>query len=85
MQRRGQYPRHINDIGAKQVLGKKSKKLELYSPGGICHLCRDIREELQHCSCNGGLKCGGYCEECQLDMKNLEKCIRVKRQPFTIC
>ena len=41
---------------------------------GICHLCRDIREELQRCSCNGALKCGAYCKECQLGMKNLEKC-----------
>ena len=47
MQRRGQYPRHINDIRVKQVF-EKNKKLELYSPRGICHLCRDIREELQH-------------------------------------
>ena len=53
---------------------EENKKLELHSPGGICHLCRDIREELQRCSCNGALKCGVYCEECQLDMKNLEKC-----------
>ena len=52
---------------------KKNKRLELYSPGGICHLCRDIREELQHCSCNGALKCDVYCEECQLDMQALEK------------
>ena len=36
--------------------------------GGICHLCRDIQEGLQRCSCNG------YCQECKLDMKNLEKC-----------
>ena len=49
-----------------------SKNLELYSPGGICHLCRDKREELQHSSCNSALKCGGYCEECQLDMQSLE-------------
>ena len=27
-----------------------------------------------HCSCNGALKCGGYCEECQLDMQVLERC-----------
>ena len=47
---------------------EKNKGLELYSPGCICHLRRDIREEFQRCSCNG------YCEECQLDMKNLEKC-----------
>ena len=47
---------------------EKNKKLELYSPGGISHLCRDTPEELQRCSCNG------YCEGCQLDMKNLEKC-----------
>ena len=53
---------------------KKNKKLELYSPVAVCHLCRDIREELQHCSCNGALKCGGYCEESQLDMHALEKC-----------
>ena len=73
MQRRGQYPRYINDIRAKQVFGK-NKGLELYSPGGICHLCRDKREELQHCSCNGALGCGGYCEECQSDIQTLEKC-----------
>ena len=53
---------------------KKNKGLKLYSPGGVCYLCRDIREELQHCSCNGALKCGGYCKECQLDMQALEKC-----------
>ena len=72
MQRRGQYLRYINDIRAKQVLGK-NKRLELYSPGGICRLCRDIQEELQHCSCNGASKCGVYYEECWLDMKALEK------------
>ena len=55
-------------------LKKKNKWLELYSPEGVCHLCRDKREELQHCSCDGALKCGAYFEECQLDMKNLEKC-----------
>ena len=67
----------IPGISMTYVLNKsleKNKKLELYSPGGICHLCRDIWKELQHCSCNGALKCGGYCKECQLDMKNLEKC-----------
>ena len=32
---------------------EKNKKLELYSPRGICHLCRDNREELQHCRYNG--------------------------------
>ena len=53
---------------------EKSKGLELYSPGGICHLCRDIREELQHCSCIGALKCDAYCKECQLDMQALERC-----------
>ena len=42
--------------------------------GGIYHLCRDKREELRHCSCNGALKCGGSCEECQLDMQALERC-----------
>ena len=52
---------------------EKNQKLKLYSPGGICHLCRDIREELRHCSCNGTLKCGIYCEEFRLDMKALEK------------
>ena len=33
-----------------------------------------MREELQHCSCNGALKYDVYCEECQLDIKALEKC-----------
>ena len=53
---------------------EKNKNLELYSPGGICHLCWDLQEEFQHCSCNGALKCGGYCKECQLDTQALEKC-----------
>ena len=53
---------------------EKNKKPESYSPGGICDLYRGIQEELQHCSCNGTLKCGAYCEECQLHMKTLEKC-----------
>ena len=53
---------------------KRNKRLELYLPGGICHLCRDKREELRHCSCDGALNCGGYCEECQLDMQVFERC-----------
>ena len=53
---------------------RKNKRLELYSPGGICHLFRDKREELQCCSCGGVLKCGGYCEECWLDMQALGRC-----------
>ena len=32
-----------------------------------------MQEELQHCSYSSALKCGGYCEECQLDMQALEK------------
>ena len=67
----------IPSISMTYVLNKsleKNKKLELYSPEGICRLWRDIREELQHCSCNGVLKCGDYCEECQLDMQALERC-----------
>ena len=65
----------IPGISMAYVLNKsleKNKKLELYSPGGICLLCRDIREELQHCSCDGAMKCGVYCEQCRLDMKTLE-------------
>ena len=53
---------------------EKNKNLELYSPGGVCHLCRDKREELQHCSCSSALKCASYCKECQLDMQALERC-----------
>ena len=67
----------IPGISMAYVLNKslgKNKGLELYSPGGICHLCRDKREELQHCSCNGTLGCGAYCGECQSDMQILEKC-----------
>ena len=36
MQRRGQYPRYINDICPEQV-PEKNKGLELYSPADICH------------------------------------------------
>ena len=67
----------IPGISMAYVLNKsleKYKRIELYSTGGICHLCRDKREGLQHCSCNGALKCGGYCKECQFDMQALEKC-----------
>ena len=69
--------RRIPGISMTYVRNKsleKNKRLELYSPGGICHLCSDKQEELQHCSCNGALKCGGYCEECQLNMQTLRRC-----------
>ena len=39
----------IPDISMTCVLNKsleKNKKLQLYSPAGICHLCLDTREEL---------------------------------------
>ena len=67
----------IPGISMTYVLNKsfeKNKGLNLCSRGGICHLCWDIREQLQHCSCNGALKCGGYCKEYQLEMQALEKC-----------
>ena len=83
MQRRCWYPRHINDIHAKQVSGK-NKGLELYSPGGIRHLCRDIKEELQHCSSNGALKCGGCCKECQFDMQALKKWVSEKAAVYEL-
>ena len=53
---------------------EKNKKLVLYSPGGICYIFRDKREELQHWSCNGAIKSSSYCEECQSDLMALEKC-----------
>ena len=52
-------------ISITYVLNESSennKRLELYLPVGISHLCLD--KELRHCSCDGALKCGGYCEEC---------------------
>ena len=67
----------ISAVSMTYVLTKsleKNEGFELYSLGGICHLCRDEREELQRCSCNGALGCGGYCEEYQSDMQALEKC-----------
>ena len=63
---------------------EKNKELELYSPGGICHLCRVIQEELQQSSCIGALKCGGYCKERQLDMQVLEKCGREKAAVYEL-
>ena len=66
----------IPGISMTYVLNKSLEKnngFKLYSPVGICHLCRDEREELQHCKCNGALGCGGYCEECQSDVQALEK------------
>ena len=32
---------------------EKNEELDLYSPGGIFDQCRDIKEGLQQCSCNG--------------------------------
>ena len=64
----------ISGISMTYVLSKsleKNKGLELYSPGGICHLCRAIREELQRCGCDGALKRGFYCDECQLGLQAL--------------
>ena len=63
---------------------KKNKELELYSPGGICQLCRDIREELQHSSCNRALRCGAYCKECLLDIQALERCGREKATVYEL-
>ena len=62
----------IPGISMTYLLNKsleKNKKLELYSPGDIYHICREKQEELEHCSYNGALKCGGCCEECQLDLQ----------------
>ena len=67
----------IPGISMTYVLSKsmdKKQKAWVHSPGGICHLCWDIREGLRHCSCNGALKCGAYCKECQLDMQVQERC-----------
>ena len=63
----------IPGLSMKYVLNK-SLVFPLYAPGGICHIYRDKREEFQHCSRNGALKYGGYCEECQLDLQALQKC-----------
>ena len=65
----------ISGISKTYVLNKsleKNKGLGLFSPEVICHLSRDKGEELQHCSCKGALKCGPYCEKCQLDMQALQ-------------
>ena len=76
----------IPGISMTYVLKKsleKNKKLKLYSPGGICHLCRDKREELHHCSCNGAYVV--------FIVKNVSQICRplksmgVKRQPFMSC
>ena len=77
----------IPGISMPYVLNKsleKNKRLELYSPGGICHLYQDKGEELQHCSCNDALQCGGYCEECQLDPQALEKCVCAKTAVYEL-
>lgn len=58
----------IQGISMKYVLHKslkEDKKLESYKVGGIYHVCWDKQVELQKCSCNGTLKCGGYREGCQ--------------------
>ena len=62
----------IPSISMTDVLNKsleKNKKFELYVPRDIYHICWDKQEELKNCSCNGALKCGGYCGECQLDLQ----------------
>ena len=67
----------IPGISMTYVLSKsleKKPKVWVIFIRGICHLYRDKREELQDCSCNGALKCGGYCEDYQLDMQALETC-----------
>ena len=69
MQRRGWYPRHINDISAEQVLGKKQRASVIFTRGHLSSM-----EERQYCICKGALKCGVYCKECQLDMEALEGC-----------
>lgn len=53
---------------------QNNRKLGLYASGGICHVFHDKLEELQNCSYNGVLKCGCYCEECQIDLKAMQRC-----------
>ena len=67
----------IPGITMTYVLNKsleKDKTRELDVPIGLCHICRNKREQLQNCCCNGVLKCGGYCEECQIDLQAFQKC-----------
>ena len=45
-----------NDLHTEKVFGEREEVL--HAPEGICHICRDKREERQNYSCNGALKCG---------------------------
>ena len=59
----------IPGISKTYVLSKSLQKTK-----GLTYFHPEVFVKLQHCSCKGALKCGPYCEECQLDMQALERC-----------
>ena len=69
MKRCGYYPRDINEYILSKSL-EKNKKHKLYASGGICHVFEINKKNWR---CNAFLKCGGHCEECQLDLQNSQK------------
>ena len=50
------------------------KNLELYAPGGGCNMCKEKKSQLDGCECDGALKMGAYCTDCQKTLKGMSNC-----------
>ena len=67
----------IPGISMTYVLNKaldNDKNLELYAPGGACNMCKEKKNQLDGCECNGALKVGAYCTDCQKALKGMNGC-----------
>ena len=67
----------IPGISMTYVLNKaldNDKNLELYGPGGGCNMCKEKKGQLDGCECDGVLKIGAYCTDCQKALKGMNDC-----------
>ena len=67
----------IPGISMTYVLNKaldNDKNLELYAPGGGCNMCKEKKSQLDGCECDGALKMGAYCTDCQKALKGMNDC-----------
>ena len=67
----------ISGISMTYVLNKaldNDKNLELYAPGGGCDMCKEKKSQLDGCDCDGALKMGAYCTDCQKTLKGRNDC-----------
>ena len=67
----------ITGISMAYVLNKSldnNRNLELNATGGNCSRCIEKESHLDSCECNGTLKMGAYCTDCQKALKAVNDC-----------